>query len=592
MNKLSITFTAAFTALSALFSAAAVNTTAAADDATATETPIIVDLEPPAQTSAPRNRYTDDEGNIYRYSIINDGAAISIDGQSLIKSTDLVLPSYIDGLPVEVVNGAVIRNTNVTSITLPETCKKISGFFNNQTIETVTMNEGLEIIQTSCFDGCTNLKSVNIPSSVAIIYYNTFNECASLKHVKFNNGLITIDSCAFLNCDLESVSLPNTLETVGRNAFKLNKSLKELIIPSSVKTIYNGAFGQTGIKKLQLHNNIQTIEAGAFFGCDDLTEITGLTNAQIAKFWLAYNETPWAKSIVNEEEPFIIDDDNNLVAYVGSEDNIVIPDGVKVIGMNAFSGKDMKSVTIPSSVTKIERTAFYGCKNLESITIPASVNSIGQLAFSHCTNLKDITLEYSKGILSLGSGAFQFTAVTADTLITNKRKYTDQQNPFANTALDPEYAPDESPAPSASPDPEASPSPSASPSAQPSAAPETPGTLDVSLNGGNISISINGTPVVFPDEKPFIDSNDRTQVPVRAVAEALQCNVDWNAETQTVTITKDNDLIVLIIGSKTMQSGKEIITMDTEAQIVNDRTYIPVRFVGEALGMTVSWESE
>ena len=75
-----------------------------------------------------RGSFRDDAGNIYRYSIINDGAAVSIDGKSLIKSTEIVLPSYIEGLPVETVDGNVIRNTNVTSITLPETCKKHMDF--------------------------------------------------------------------------------------------------------------------------------------------------------------------------------------------------------------------------------------------------------------------------------------------------------------------------------------------------------------------------------------------------------------------------------------------------------------------------------
>ena len=335
-------------------------------------------------TQAPSSsgRYTDDAGNIYRYSIINDGAAVSIDGKSLIKSTEIVLPSYIEGLPVETVDGNVIRNTNVTSITLPETCKKTYGFLNNTTIETVTLNEGLEIIESHCFEGCTSLTSINIPSSIAIIDEDTF---------------------------------------------------------------------------------------------------------------------------------------------------------------------------------------------------------------SHCTKLKNITFEYSTGILSLGSSAFQFTAVTADTLNTNKRKYTDQQNPFANTALDPEYAPSETILPSGSPEPEETPVPSAS--AQPTEIPEAGGELDVSVNNGEVLISVNGSPVTFPDEKPFSDSNDRTQIPVRAVAEAFDCNVDWNGDIQTVTITKDDRLIVLNIGNKNMQVDKEIITMDTEAQIINDRTYIPIRFVGEALNMKVNWDN-
>ena len=41
-----------------------------------------------------------------------------------------------------------------------------------------------------------------------------------------------------------------------------------------------------------------------------------------------------------------------------------------------------------------------------------------------------------------------------------------------------------------------------------------------------------------------------------------------------------------------LQVGNETITMDTTAQIIDERTYIPIRFVGEALGMKVNWESK
>ena len=93
-------------------------------------------------------------------------------------------------------------------------------------------------------------------------------------------------------------------------------------------------------------------------------------------------------------------------------------------------------------------------------------------------------------------------------------------------------------------------------------------------------------------KKYIIDENNRTQIPIRAIGEMLGCDVDWNGDSQTVTITKDDKLIVIVIGKKEMQSGKEVIEMDTEAKIVNDRTYIPVRFVGEAFGMQVNYNGQ
>ena len=173
------------------------------------------------------------------------------------------------------------------------------------------------------------------------------------------------------------------------------------------------------------------------------------------------------------------------------------------------------------------------------------------MAFSNCYRLKHITFEYSDDMLNLGSSAFALTLASPETLVTNDRRYSNKNSAFKNTYFDEnyvpvsenvvyyddDYRPSESPLPSESPEPEETPVPSAS--AQPTETPEAAGELDVSVNNGEVSISVNGSPVTFPDEKPFIDSNDRTQIPVRAVAEAFDCNVDWNGDTQTVTITKD-----------------------------------------------------
>jgi hypothetical protein len=63
-----------------------------------------------------------------------------------------------------------------------------------------------------------------------------------------------------------------------------------------------------------------------------------------------------------------------------------------------------QSTVIPEGVTSIKENAFWGCENLESITIPSSVTSIGEEAFWGCTNLASITI--SEGVTSIGEKAF------------------------------------------------------------------------------------------------------------------------------------------------------------------------------------------
>lgn len=91
------------------------------------------------------------------------------------------------------------------------------------------------------------------------------------------------------------------------------------------------------------------------------------------------------------------------------------------------------------------------------------------------------------------------------------------------------------------------------------------------------------------DAKPFIDGNNRTLVPVRAVSEMLDCNVEWSQETQTVTIIRGEKVITIVIGEDLLMMNSEKIQMDTKAIIKDERTFIPVRFAAEALGLTVNW---
>jgi hypothetical protein len=98
------------------------------------------------------------------------------------------------------------------------------------------------------------------------------------------------------------------------------------------------------------------------------------------------------------------------------------------------------------------------------------------------------------------------------------------------------------------------------------------------------------------DVEPFIENN-RTLIPVRGVMEGLGADVGWDAKERLVTIDKEDIKIKLFIGSDvaivTKEEGKEEkIQLDVPAKIVNDRTFIPGRFVTETVGAQVDWEPE
>lgn len=106
-----------------------------------------------------------------------------------------------------------------------------------------------------------------------------------------------------------------------------------------------------------------------------------------------------------------------------------------------------------------------------------------------------------------------------------------------------------------------------------------------------IDVRINDRLVLFNDIRPTI-TDDRTLVPLRAVCEAIGLNVEWNAEAKQITITDGSKTLMLEIGSTTMTAiDSDPTELDTPPCIVNDRTMIPIRAIAESFDCTVDWDA-
>ena len=105
----------------------------------------------------------------------------------------------------------------------------------------------------------------------------------------------------------------------------------------------------------------------------------------------------------------------------------------------------------------------------------------------------------------------------------------------------------------------------------------------------DIQVVVSGEPVTFSDQTPVIVGG-RTLVPIRDVFEAMGFDIDWNSETRTVTLERDDDIVVIVIDSDTFTTNGESIDLDVPAQIIGGRTMLPLRAVLESVGYELDWD--
>jgi len=103
------------------------------------------------------------------------------------------------------------------------------------------------------------------------------------------------------------------------------------------------------------------------------------------------------------------------------------------------------------------------------------------------------------------------------------------------------------------------------------------------------TVIVNGSSLAF-DVSPTIE-NGRTLVPLRTIFEALGATVQWDDITNTVTAAKSGTEIKLTIGGQASKNG-QTVNLDVPAKVIDGRTMVPLRFVGEAMGCQVSWDGD
>lgn len=115
-------------------------------------------------------------------------------------------------------------------------------------------------------------------------------------------------------------------------------------------------------------------------------------------------------------------------------------------------------------------------------------------------------------------------------------------------------------------------------------------TPAVAANYTTPSIVIDSR-TISSDTDPFI-IDGTTLVPLRVISENLGASVDWDATTRTVTVTKGNTTIKLTVDEYLAYINGEAVTVSMSPRIINNRTMVPLRFIGETFDCQVGWDGE
>lgn len=256
------------------------------------------------------------------------------------------LPSYDGSETFEIAAGAFKDNSELTSLDLGTTIKKIP----DNAFKSCVMNTPIDLV---------------IPESVESIGNYAFSGCSGLSSIIFGKNVYSIGKYAFERCGLGGkLVLPESIREIGDYAFRIN-NYTEIQIPDKDISIGKYAFHKNQFTSVTFPAHLSAIDSGAF-SCETLKSV---------KFETA------------------------------TVDGVEI--GLTSLGDSAFENTKISSIEFPSTLEEISYHCFYNADYLTEIDLSnTKVADIGQYAFYDCGALKTVKLPDTLKVI--GTGAFYF----------------------------------------------------------------------------------------------------------------------------------------------------------------------------------------
>ena len=189
----------------------------------------------------------------------------------MLMTTSSAMAEVIDGLRY------VLDPVKKTATLLP----KMEGKYSGDIIipEKVKGNDGVEYVVTSlgasCFEGCSGLTSINIPSSVTSLSESCFKGCSGLTSITIPSSITSLGKeCFYVCAALTSITIPSSVTSLGASCFWECRGLTSITIPSSVTSLGENCFAYcTSLTSITIPSSIISFSWGCFYGCSGLETV-------------------------------------------------------------------------------------------------------------------------------------------------------------------------------------------------------------------------------------------------------------------------------------------------------------------------------
>ena len=364
-----------------------------------------------------------------KYNYIYDGKVIE---------GDYVIPEGVRTMGKAILGGCYKLTSVKTSTTTTEI--QTFAFEGCKNLKSIEITPSVKVIEHA-FSGCCNVTSFKLPNSVEKIDFDPYNDCPKLDDISlmvenweddnavvayygqhdrlsfgfkyfyrnqevfgdyvFPEGLTKIGCDALSLCKaVNSIAIPNTVTSIGDCAFQRCANLRKVDLGESIKLIPDCAFwGDVALTKIEIPRSVTRIGTSAFGRCANLREVLGMEGVKNIEAY-AFSSCSSLKNFVFPSKMDTID--YEVFNFCTSLCDVKLPDTLTYIGDNVFAG--CTALPIIDNVRYADSYLVCALGDNPTYTIKDGTKYIGTEAFVRHRNLAEINIPSS--VRSIGRDAF------------------------------------------------------------------------------------------------------------------------------------------------------------------------------------------